>query len=108
MFEALQSDGISSVTDLLSQLLQSVDTDGDGTISADELQAVIKFTTGQLRQDNRLSTGTDRTGDGAVPLGAFVLLEGNPGRFSPGDLAKASGTTSKRYTDLLQSLAKAA
>lgn len=45
MYEALQAPNTNSVSDLLSRLLEAVDTDGDGAISAAELQAVTELTT---------------------------------------------------------------
>jgi len=45
MYEALQAPNNSSVSDLLSRMLEAVDSDGDGTISADELHAVTELTT---------------------------------------------------------------
>jgi hypothetical protein len=62
MFEALQSGDSSSISDLLSRLLQAVDTDGDGTISADELQAVTELTTTPMPVENRPSLYTALTG----------------------------------------------
>jgi len=45
MYEALRAPNNSSVSDLLSRMLEAVDSDGDGTISADELHAVTELTT---------------------------------------------------------------
>ncbi|MBC7739211.1 MAG: hypothetical protein H7245_18835 [Candidatus Saccharibacteria bacterium] len=55
MFEALQNE-VSSVSNLLSRMLQAVDTDGDGRISADELLAVTEPATGQLQVGGRPAT----------------------------------------------------
>lgn len=172
MFEALQNGGGSSVSDLLSRLLQAVDSDGDGAISADELQAVTELGAGQPPNASppSLYLSQVRTGDAngggvmaaakvaaspvARPPGqdfAVVAPGGNdglsqteldrfaalqartapagnralipqPGRTATGYealfqalqlvFAEAGGpagpTTGQRYTDLLQSLARAA
>lgn len=175
MFEALQNGGGNSVSDLPSRLLQAVDSDGDGAISADELQAVTETGAGQPPKASppSLYLSLVRTGDvngGGVmaaanvaaspvarPSGqdfAVVAPDGNdglsqteldqfaalrtraaaapdagnmalipqPGRTATGYealfqalqlvFAEAGGpagpTPGQRYTDLLQSLAKAA
>jgi EF hand len=103
MFEALQNDDTSSVSDLLSRLLQAVDADGDGTISADELQAVTELATGQTGDDAGAHVAS-----AAAPTSAYEALFQSLQLVFTEAAGQAPASSSQRYTDLLQSLAKAA
>ena len=122
MFEALQSQANGGVVDLLSRLLQAVDSDGDGKISADELLAVTELTSGHphvapatpgdangplaaLRQGSGLAT--DKAG--AVPeseLDQIAASLPNPALAGFADLAQQTviGQTHTAYQSLFQSL----
>ena len=119
MFEALQSQENGSVLDLLSRLLQAVDSDGDGTISADELLAVTELTTGSPPAsratpgdgpaDVRQAAGnaTDSSGkvvDSELPQLAPILPD--PAQAASTDLAQktVTGQTQTAYDQLFQSL----
>lgn len=110
MFEALQSPETGSVSDLLSRLLQAVDTDGDGTISADELQAVTELTVGTGQTGSPLPLTAvgqpdpaPRTRDTTDERQALDLQNRSPGDLTlTGGTAMSQGATA--YEALFQAL----
>lgn len=116
MYEALQSQDNASVSDLLSRLLQAVDTDGDGAISADELHAVTELTEAPPQSsgpaltsgDSGASVFVDPMAAGTTkPTTAYeALFQALQLVFAQADTGLGS-TGSLRYADALQSLANA-